>query len=166
MSRINNISQINKMNCRRFLRSLIIPLLLPLFTCVVLGMMGCRSDTNSDSDGSSQLPPPQEIKDISNLVIRNFLWKPRSERDGKLTVLVNPTNVRIEVTGAISETLINSGPSNGRGTTGRSTVNQGCNYGANISVEFFDSVGRRILVADGRTSVTIPNGCNRLEFVL
>ena len=96
-------------------------------------------------------------------IIRDFLWKPVSEADGRLAVLVNPTNVRIVVTGAITETLRHQGPSNGRGTTARGSA-PGCAYGANVVVQFFDSSGNAIPVITGGTSVTIANGCSRFEF--
>ncbi|MCB0335456.1 MAG: hypothetical protein KDD62_04100, partial [Bdellovibrionales bacterium] len=96
--------------------------------------------------------------------INDFIWKPASERNGLLVVLVNPVNTRIVVTGTtMSETLLDSGPSNGRGTTGRSTFS-GASFGNGVKVEFFDSTGARILVADGRRWVDIPIGAHRLEF--
>lgn len=96
-------------------------------------------------------------------IIRDFLWKPVSESNGNLVVLVNPTNVRVEVSGARSETLRNQGPSNRRGTTARASA-PGCAYGNNVTVRFFDSSGAAIPVITGGTSVTIPNGCSRVEF--
>lgn len=101
----------------------------------------------------------------SSTVIHDFLWKPESERDGHVAVLVNPRNVRVEVTGDVSETLSNTGPSNGRGTTARGRFT-GCRYGDNVSVEFFSSSGARIKVKDGRTAVRIADGCKRVEFRL
>lgn len=106
---------------------------------------------------------PTSASTSSSTVIKNFIWKPKSEKNGKLVVLVNPTNVRIEVTGSISETLSDFGPSNGKGTTARGSF-AGCSYGSNVKVEFFNSSGARINVSDGSTKVTVPNGCNRKEF--
>lgn len=132
----------------------------------IFGAGACTSSgSNDDNDETQATATPESLEEISNLVINDFLWKPNSERDGNLVVLVNPVGVRVDVTGDISETLIDFGPSNGRGTTARS-FNRGCNYGTNVLVEFFDSLGRRILVADGRREVRIPNGCDRLEFRL
>ncbi len=96
-------------------------------------------------------------------IIRDFLWKPVSESNGNLVVLVNPTNVRVEVSGARSETLRNQGPSNGRGTTARASA-PGCAYGSNVVVRFFDSSGQAIPIISGGTTITIPNGCSRVEF--
>lgn len=96
-------------------------------------------------------------------VISWFLWKPVSESNGNVVVLVNPRNVRVEVTGAVNETLVDSGPSNERGTTARGR-RTGCAYGGNITVSFFNVLGQAIPVAGGGTTVNIPNGCNRVEF--
>lgn len=102
--------------------------------------------------------PVQEL--VSSTRIRSFLWKPVSERDGNLVILVNPFNVDVLVNG---ELLTNFGASNGRGTTARAN-RSGAGFGSNITVEFFDSSGRRILLNDGRESVTIPSGGSRVEF--
>lgn len=111
---------------------------------------------------------PDPTEKISQQVISNFLWKPNSERDGNLAILVNPENTRILITGAISEEVTNHGPSNGRGTTGR-TFHRGCHYGQNVIVEFFESDGTtrmQVREADGAlgNNLTIPNGCDRFEF--
>lgn len=108
---------------------------------------------------------PDPVQGVSSERIFNFLWKPESERNGLLVILVNPRDVTIRVTGSISETLANSGASNGRGTTARSSFS-GCAFGNNVVVEFFDGAGRRILVRDGSRSVRIPSGCDRFEFVI
>ena len=96
---------------------------------------------------------------ISPTTISSFLWKPSSERDGNLVILVNPVNISVRVNGS---SLTNFGPSNGRGTTARAG-RSGCSYGANVRVEFFDSADRRVLLANGNSGVTIPNGCNRVD---
>lgn len=98
-------------------------------------------------------------------LIDDFLWKPISEGDGNVVVLVNPFNVQVRVNGAISETFRDQGPSNGRGTTARGSA-PGCSYGSNISVQFFDSAGQPFNLKSGGNAITIPNGCNRLEFRL
>ncbi|HMO16462.1 MAG TPA: hypothetical protein PKA63_01535 [Oligoflexia bacterium] len=95
-------------------------------------------------------------------LIRNFLWKPKAERDGNLAILVNPLNVRVVVTGNVTETLTNTGPSNGRGTTARAR-RPGCSFGSAV-VTFFNSSGAQIPVAGSGNSVTIPDGCKRVEF--
>ena len=98
---------------------------------------------------------------FSSKVIRSFLWKPVSERDGRVVVLVNSSRVTVRVTGAVTETFTDFGPSNGRGTTARGN-RAGCGYGR-ATVEFFDSSGRRTLLNNGQRSVTVPNGCDRLD---
>ena len=92
--------------------------------------------------------------------VSNFLWKPVSERDGRLVVLLNPGRASVTANG---ETLTPSGPSNGRGTTVRGN-RPGCAYGTNIRIEAFDSRGRVLLFPGDATSFTIDNGCNRVEF--
>jgi|GEM_PF-4926109 len=99
----------------------------------------------------------------SSKIISWFLWKPASERDGKLVVLVNPEDVRVEVSGNVAETLKDFGPSNERGTTARSN-RSGCDFGNNIRIDFFDSRGARVKLYDGRTHMTISRGCDRVEF--
>lgn len=126
---------------------------------------GTPAPTPSPADESNNAPPAATPTpaSISSVRISSFIWKPESERDQKLVILVNPTNVRIVVTGSLSETLRNSGPSNGFGTTGRGSFS-GCSYGTNIEIEFFDSRGLRILTAGGRNSLSIPRGCERFQF--
>lgn len=97
--------------------------------------------------------------------IDDFLWKPISDNTGKLAVLVNPYNVRIVVTGNVTETLRDGGSGNGRGTTGRGN-RPGCDYGSNVKVEFYNQAGSLIPLKDGRSSVTIADGCRRIEFKL
>jgi hypothetical protein len=98
-------------------------------------------------------------------LIDDFLWKPISEGDGNVVVLVNPFGVQVRVSGAISETLRDQGPSNDRGTTARGSA-PGCAYGSNISVQFFDSAGNPVNLKSGGNGITIPNGCDRVEFRL
>jgi hypothetical protein len=116
--------------------------------------------TSTITNSPTQTPTPSNI---STAKISSFIWKPESERDGNLVVLVNPIRVRVEVTGDISETLVDFGPSNGKGTTARAR-NTGCDFGRNIIVEFFDSLGRRILTERDKESLLIPDGCKREEF--
>ena len=110
----------------------------------------------------SSIEPREEF---SPQIISNFLWKPVSERDGGLVVLVDPVGITVVVSGAVSETLVDFGPSNGRGTTARSSRPGGA-FGGNITVTFFDSEGRVVLLANGERQVIVPNGSERLEFQL
>lgn len=116
--------------------------------------------TSSTSSGSSSSQP-----NVSSVTISRFLWKPKSERNGNLVVLVDPTRIRVEVMGSISETLDDDGPSNGRGTTARSNFT-GCDFGSNVRVEFYDRNNRRVLLSNGRSAVVVSNGCDRAEFDL
>lgn len=95
--------------------------------------------------------------------IDDFLWKPVSESTGNLVVLLNVKDAVVKVKGAVSEQLVNTGPSNGRGTTARAS-RSGCAFGKNIKVEVFDRNGQRILVKDGSKSISIQNGCDRVEW--
>ena len=92
--------------------------------------------------------------------ISNFLWKPVSERDGNLVVLLNPAGATIVVNGEI---LTDFGSSNGRGTTARADKS-GCDFGTNIEIQVFDSFGNQLIFPDGETTFIIPDGCNRVEF--
>ena len=100
--------------------------------------------------------------DSSEAEILEFVWKPESESDGNLVVLINPVDATVIVTGDISETLLNAGASNGFGTTARGSA-KGCDYGQGVIVEFFDSEGKPIKTGGGNLEITIPDGCNRYE---
>ncbi|RMG40885.1 MAG: hypothetical protein D6719_09775 [Candidatus Dadabacteria bacterium] len=103
----------------------------------------------------------QAIKDdapkLNGGTISNFLWKPSSERNGNLVVLLNPSNATVMVNGEI---LSDSGPSNGRGTTARGS-RPGCAYGR-ATIKVFDSSGFPLVFPNGDTKLTV-NGCDRLE---
>lgn len=92
-------------------------------------------------------------------VVGDFLWKPVSERDGNLVVLLDPAGADIKVDGS---SLTPFGPSNGRGTTSRANK-PGCAFGrATITVT--DRNGNILLFPNGKRSFTIENGCDRVEF--
>ncbi len=113
----------------------------------------------------TEVPTPEPtVSNISTSRITSFIWKPESDSTGKLVVLVNPRNVRIEVQGDISETLKDFGPSNGKGTTARAN-HTGCDFGDNVILEFFEAAtGKRILSRTGKTALLVPDGCERVEF--
>lgn len=113
---------------------------------------------NSGSSGSSGSSSSSSSSSTSSSKISWFLWKPKSERDGNLAILVNPTGIDVRVNG---QSLTNHGPSNGRGTTARASKS-GCAFGNNARVEFFKG-GRRVLVANGQTHITVSSGCSRME---
>ncbi len=119
------------------------------------------SDDSSSNDSGSDDPP--FAANSSSGVITAFLWKPESSRDGNLAVLVNLPNISIRVAG--SEYLTDTSVGTSRGTTGRGRKS-GCDYGDDVLVEFFNSRGQRVRLRDGRQSVTIADGCRRVEFSL
>lgn len=119
--------------------------------------------TNSDSSGSGNGSPEVPGSGTSSRVISYFLWKPESSQDGNLAVLVNVGNVEIVVNG--TESLRNTSIDPSRGTTGRSDKN-GCEYGDNVTVEFFDSAGRIVRLKNGDSKVIVKDGCERGEFTL
>lgn len=118
---------------------------------------GCAGDQLAACYASLEVNVP-----VSSQRVSRFIWKPVAERDGNLVVLVDAFNATIEVRGAITQTLVDFGPSNGYGTTARASK-PGCSFGS-AQVYFFDAQGRQILVADGSEFVSIPNGCDRVEF--
>lgn len=118
----------------------------------------CNGDALVGCYGSIEVNEP-----VSPFTFSRFIWKPVSERDGSLVVLIDPSGATPIVRGAITETLVDFGPSNGFGTTARGSKS-GCSYGNNITVEFFDFAGRRIRRSNGDESVTVPAGCDRFEF--
>ena len=92
--------------------------------------------------------------------MRDFLWKPVSEKDGKLIIHELHCNATALVNGT---PLTYYGSGNGRCGTYRSSK-PGCAYGANIKVEVIDKATGRPYSHNGQPFVMIPNGCNRLEF--
>lgn len=103
--------------------------------------------------------PAPSTGQVSGSVINHFLWKPRSDRDGTLAILFNPTASRVTVNGG---DLHNSGPSNGRASTFRGG-HSGCSYGRAV-IQAWDTRGRLLQWPGGQSSYVIANGCNRVEF--
>lgn len=89
-----------------------------------------------------------------------FLWKPISEGNGNVVVLVDNQGATVTARGAITETFVDHGPSNDRGTTARGN-RPGCAYGQAI-VEITDSQGQPMSLADGTYPIVV-NGCDRDE---
>ena len=121
-------------------------------------LLGCYASIEVTAPNPGNEPP-------SDLVIDNFLWKPISEGDGNLVILVNPVGVTVVVSGAVTQNLVDFGPSNDRGTTARAD-RPGCGFGDNVRVEFFDAAGNRVFIANGDDAVIVPRGCDRFEFRL
>ncbi len=123
-----------------------------------------RPDGRPAAVSAPDVTPSSPSAAGTNFFMRRFLWKPVSESDGNLVVLVDPQNVDVLVSGSTSETLRDTGPSNGRGTTARAS-RPGCEFGENVRVQFFQN-GQPIGFIDGTSTVTIQNGCEREEFDL
>jgi hypothetical protein len=119
--------------------------------CMVSLISSCYRALEDDAE--AELPQ-------TGATISRFLWKPVSERDGRLVVLISPSASTIIAGG---EVLNLTGGSNGFSQTGRGT-RAGCGYGANVTVEARDSQGRTLVWPDGSLSFNIPNGCDRVEF--
>lgn len=115
-------------------------------------VMNCYSalldQNDQDSDTSTGEP------------VGSFLWKPESERDGNLAVLVDPFGANVYVNGAL---LTNFGPSNGYGTTARANQS-GCAYGSNVEVRVLDGITGDPYSIQGSDTYIIPNGCDRVQF--
>lgn len=109
---------------------------------------------------------PSSSTALSNRAISWFLWKPVSDSNGNVVVLVDPPGVVVIATGSGgSERLTDYGPSNDRGTTARGSV-PGCRFGQDVIVEFYDSQGRIVPLVNGAYRVRVPDGCERNEFRL
>ena len=123
------------------------------------------ADTNDACNGEllgscfQALDESTDDEQTSSNVGCGFLWKPVSDKDGSLAVLVDECSVRVFVNG---EELEQAGAGNGRCTTARGTK-PGCAYGQ-ATVEIFDSfTGLPYVFKNGKTKLSV-NGCQRFEF--
>ncbi len=96
---------------------------------------------------------------FSNDVVRRVLWKPNSERNGNLVLLVGNSGITASVNG---QDLENEGFGNGFGSTNRANAPGGA-FGGNITVNFYNSSGLRLRLGNGEDSLIIPNGSERVE---
>lgn len=122
----------------------------------------------SAAENSSNVTTPDAVIEesvplYSDDVITSFIWKPVSESTGNLVVLINPFNASCVVDGAITETLTNTGASNGKGSTLRGQK-RGCTYGNGVKIYCFDKSGLPIRNFDGNDYVLVPGGCDRFEY--
>lgn len=88
--------------------------------------------------------------------LEKFLWKPISDNDGRLAVHSSPAYTSVVVAG---ETGVNRGGGNGYGSLARFSK-PGCAYGGNVSVQVLNEEGLPYRF-NGKTTITIPNGCQR-----
>lgn len=84
-----------------------------------------------------------------------FLWKPVSDSNGRLAVHSEPFQSTVFVNGEVG---VNAGPGNGYGSLARFSK-PGCAYGA-AQVQIRSSTGL-VYTVGGKTTFTIPNGCQR-----
>ena len=96
---------------------------------------------------------------FSSDTVNRVLWKPVSERDGNLVLLVGNTNITTVVNG---QDLENTGAGNGFGSQNRANIPGGA-FGGNITVNFLNSQGQRLRLGNGDDPLIIPNGAERLE---
>lgn len=122
------------------------------------------ADTNDACSGSllgacfQALDESTDDNQTSSNVGCGFLWKPESDKDGNLAILVDECSVRVLVNG---QELEQAGAGNARCTTVRGDK-PGCAYG-NATVEIFDSfTGLPYVFNGGKTKLTL-NGCQRFE---
>lgn len=89
-----------------------------------------------------------------------FLWKPESDKDGNLAVLVDECDVDVYANG---EKLSQAGSGNGRCTTTRSGK-PGCSYGGRATVKVIEQKsGLPYVFPNGATELVL-DGCRRVEF--
>ena len=120
-------------------------------------------DQNDECSGNlvgSCLEALREVGEQSGEAVSNFLWKPESERTGKLAILFSPAASSVTVNGDTCN--LGSGATNGRSTTAR-CPRSGCEYGSNARVSAIDTNGRPLLF-QGSTEYIIADGCQRIEF--
>jgi hypothetical protein len=89
-----------------------------------------------------------------------FLWKPASDKDGNLAVLVDECDVDVYANG---EKLSQAGSGNGRCTTTRSGK-PGCSYGGRATVKVIDQRSGLPYVFPNGSTEFVLDGCKRVEF--
>lgn len=90
-------------------------------------------------------------------VMSEFLWKPFSERDGNLVILLSPSATQVLVNGT---PLTNDGPSNGYSSTYRAGKS-GCAFGRS-TIRVMGS-GGVLAFPNGAREFVIEDGCQRVE---
>ncbi len=127
-------------------------------SCGAAAIALCYSALTSGEKKSESDTSSKERKQVSD-----FLWKPSSEsayNPGGLSILLNPCDARVVVNG---QEIREYPTGNGRCVTVRSG-NSGCDFGTNIKVEIFDKNTGEIIYFGDSPSLTIANGCERVEY--
>lgn len=136
-----------------------------LLLICLLSLIACRDD-DGPTPPPPDPPPPPPMEEISDKTISWFLWKPSSERDGNLVILVDPEKIDVVVEKADGSrhTGHDFGPSNGRGTTSRFSK-PGCWFGHNVKVYHYDREdgGSLVLTKSGARSKDLADGCKRYD---
>lgn len=124
---------------------------------ILLLLTSCGDDVVINPPPDDEPPPPVVEKQVTK-----FLWKPISESNGNLVVLINPGSTNIFAEGNLAgEKLVDHGPSNNFEVTARGTM-PGCAYGNIVNVRFVDiESGIEIFPSFGK-NITL-DGCNRVE---
>lgn len=115
--------------------------------------------------GAEIIKLQEQVKQLTP-VITDFLWKPVSERDGKVAVLASMEGVDIHIVsadGTRTERLTDTGASNGYGTTGRSRYT--CQQWGERALLYFEKAGLRVPIFSKHRYpwVTIDDACSRIE---
>lgn len=105
---------------------------------------------------AEQAPKEPEVSPYS---ISYFLWKPVSDKDGKLVIHFNPYASKLTVNGSA---LQYTGYGNGRASTFRSGQ-PGCAFGR-ATIKAWDRNGLPLQWPGGKTEYVIANGCQRVTF--
>lgn len=115
---------------------------------------------SSDSCGADKiagcLSALRDTTPVSEGELNKFLWKPVSDSNGKLAVHTGPSGTTVIVNG---ETGTNQGGGNGYGSLARFSK-PGCSYGS-ASVQVLNGRSGLPYSVGGKTTFTIPNGCQR-----
>jgi hypothetical protein len=88
--------------------------------------------------------------------VEELLWKPVSDSNGKLAIHSSPADTVITVNGEMGQDF---GGGNGYANLTRFSK-PGCSYGKNVTVKLTNTKGAPYRL-NGKTSITIPDGCQR-----
>ena len=98
---------------------------------------------------------------VSSQVVSDFLWKPNSDSDGNLVVLLKPSSTaKVTVNGE-------EGRDGGVGNGGRAHARfnkPGCAYGPVATVKAYNSNDELLTWPNGASEYTVSTPCSRVEF--